>query len=75
MQQVLTDEKLLVKTVGDESLVVTRAEPLSAVKILVGDKIEYDHESLFAYGLLPKGEVDRLVSRRCRTYIIRISED
>ncbi|MBI5248192.1 MAG: proteasome ATPase [Desulfomonile tiedjei] len=60
VQQILTNEKLLVKTVGDESLVVTRAEPLSSVKILIGDKIEYDHESLFAYGLLPKGEVDRL---------------
>jgi len=60
VQQILTDEKLLVKTAGDESLVVTRAEPLSSAKILLGDKIEYDHESLFAYGILPKGEVDRL---------------
>lgn len=60
VQQILTDEKLLVKTVGDESLVVTRAEPLATVKIVIGDKIEYDHESLFAYGLLPKSEVDRL---------------
>jgi proteasome-associated ATPase len=61
VQQILTEEKLLVKAIGDETLVVTLAEPLSSVKILVGDKIEYDHESLFAYGLLPKGEVDRLV--------------
>jgi proteasome-associated ATPase len=60
VQQILTDEKLLVKTVGDESLVLARAEPLRHVKILVGDKIEYDHESLFAYSLLPKSEVDRL---------------
>jgi len=60
VQQILTDEKLLAKTVGDESLVVTRAEPLSSVKIVSGDKIEYDHESLFAYGLLPKSDVDRL---------------
>ena len=60
VQQILSDEKLLVKTVGDESLVLSRAEPLASVKILVGDKIEYDHESLFAYNLLPKSEVDRL---------------
>ncbi len=60
VQQILTDEKMLVKTVGDESLVVTRAEPLSAVKIVGGDKIEYDHESLFAYGLLPKDELAHL---------------
>ncbi len=60
VQQILSYEKLLVKTVGDESLVLTRAEPLASVKILVGDKIEYDHESLFAYSLLPKSEVDRL---------------
>lgn len=61
VQQVLSDEKLLVKTVGDENLVLSRAEPLSNMKIVVGDKIEYDHESLFAYSLLPKSEVDRLV--------------
>ncbi|MGB6067177.1 MAG: proteasome ATPase [Desulfomonilaceae bacterium] len=60
VQQILSDEKLLVKTVGDENLVVTRADPLSSVKIVIGDKIEYDHESLFAYGLLPKSNVDRL---------------
>jgi proteasome-associated ATPase len=60
VQQILSDEKLLVKTVGDENLVVTRAEPLSSVKIVAGDKIEYDHESLFAYGLLPKNDMDRL---------------
>jgi proteasome-associated ATPase len=60
VQQILSNEKLLVKTVGDESLVVTRAEPLSSAKILAGDKIEYDHESLFAYGLLPKSDLDRL---------------
>jgi len=61
VQQVLTEDKLLVQTVGDENLVVSRAEPLEGVKIVLGDKIEYDHESLFAYGLLPKGEADRLV--------------
>ncbi len=60
VQQILSEEKLLVKTVGDENLVVTRAAPLSLVKIVIGDKIEYDHESLFAYGLLPKSDVDRL---------------
>jgi proteasome-associated ATPase len=60
VQQVLSDEKLLVKTVGDESIILTRAEPLASVKILAGDNIEYDPESLFAYSLLPKSEVDRL---------------
>ena len=60
VQQVLTDEKLLVKTVGDESIVVTRAQPLMNIKILAGDNIEYDHDSLFTYNLLPKSEVDRL---------------
>ncbi|MDQ7781723.1 MAG: proteasome ATPase [Desulfomonilaceae bacterium] len=61
VQQVLSDEKLLVKTVGDETIILTRAEPLASVKILAGDNIEYDPESLFAYGILPKHEVDRLV--------------
>jgi len=60
VQQVLSDEKLLVKTVGDESLVLTRAEPLMAAKVLIGDKVEYDHESLFAYNLLPRTDVDLL---------------
>jgi proteasome-associated ATPase len=61
VQQVLNDEKLLVKTVGDESIVVVRADPLMGRQILLGDNLEYDPESLFAYNLLPKGEVDRLV--------------
>lgn len=61
VQQILSDEKLLVKTVGDETIILTRAEPLASVKILAGDNIEYDPESLFAYSLLPKSGVDRLV--------------
>ncbi len=61
VQQVLDQEKLLIKTVGDENIVVRRAEPLAARRIFVGDHLEYDPESLFAYNLLPKMEVDRLV--------------
>ncbi len=61
LQQVLNEEKLLVKTVGDENIVVNRAEPLMGRKILIGDHLEYDPESLFAYNILPKTEVDRLV--------------
>ncbi len=61
VQQVLNDEKLLVKTVGDETIILTRAEPLSSVKILAGDNIEYDTESLFAYSILPKHGMDQLV--------------
>ncbi len=61
VQQLLSDEKLLMRTVGDESLVVNRAEPLLGRKILVGDNIEYDPDGLFAYNLLPKSSVDSLV--------------
>lgn len=61
VQQVLSEEKLLVKTVGDESLVVSRAYPLQGKTILAGDNIEYDPDSLFAYSLLPKSSVDSLV--------------
>lgn len=61
VQQVLNEEKLLLKTVGDENIVVVRAEPLMGRKILIGDNLEYDPESLFTYSVLPKGEVDRLV--------------
>jgi proteasome-associated ATPase len=61
VQQILNDEKLLVKTVGDESIVMTRAHPLMNIKILAGDNIEYDTDSLFTYNLLPKSAVDRLV--------------
>jgi proteasome-associated ATPase len=61
VQQVLSEEKLLVKTVGDESVVVSRADPLMGRKILAGDNIEYDPDSLFGYNLLPKSELDRLV--------------
>jgi proteasome-associated ATPase len=60
VQQVLNDEKLLIKTYGDETILVTRAHPMSKVSILVGDNIEYDPDSLFVYSVLPKGEVDRL---------------
>ncbi len=61
IQQVLNEEKLLIKTVGEENVVVTRAEPLLGRKILSGDNVEYDPESLFAYAILPKSAVDRLV--------------
>lgn len=60
VEQVLSEEKLLVKTVGEECIVVNRAEPLASCTILEGDKIECDAESLFAYRLLPRSEVDRL---------------
>lgn len=60
VEQILSDEKLLVKTVGDECIVITRAEPLASVRILEGDKIECDPEALFAYRLLPRSDVDRL---------------
>ncbi|MGC9194204.1 MAG: proteasome ATPase [Syntrophobacteraceae bacterium] len=61
VQQVLDEEKLLISTVGDESLVVSRAYPLQRKTILVGDNIEYDPDSLFAYSLLPKSSVDNLI--------------
>jgi proteasome-associated ATPase len=60
VQQVLNDEKLLIKTYGDETILVTRAHPMSKVNILVGDNVEYDPDSLFVYSVLPKSEVDRL---------------
>jgi proteasome-associated ATPase len=60
VQQVLNDEKLLIKTYGDETILVTRAHPMSKVSILVGDNVEYDPDSLFVYSVLPKSEVDRL---------------
>ncbi len=61
VQQILNDEKLLVKTVGDETIILSRAEPLASVKILAGDNIEYDPESLFAYSILPKHGLDQLM--------------
>ena len=64
VQQVLSDEKLLIKGAGDERRVVSRADPLMGRQILAGDNIEYDPDSLFAYALLPKSEVDRLVLER-----------
>ncbi|MEW6349275.1 MAG: proteasome ATPase [Thermodesulfobacteriota bacterium] len=60
VEQVLSEDKLLVKTVGEECIVVNRAEPLASCTILEGDKIECDAESLFAYRLLPRSDVDRL---------------
>jgi proteasome-associated ATPase len=60
ISQILNDEKLLVRGVGDETFVLTRAHPLMGVTILLGDNIEYDPDSGFAYSLLPKSEVDRL---------------
>ncbi len=60
VQQVLNDEKLLIKTVGDETIIVTRAQPLIQTNIITGDNVEYDPDSLFAYSLLPKSNVDRL---------------
>jgi len=60
VQQVLNDEKLLIKTYGDETILVTRAHPMFNVNILVGDNVEYDPDSLFVYNVLPKSEVDRL---------------
>ena len=64
VQQVLSDERLLIKGAGDERRVVSRADPLMGRQILAGDNIEYDPDSLFAYALLPKSEVDRLVLER-----------
>ncbi|MGD9366781.1 MAG: proteasome ATPase [Desulfobacteraceae bacterium] len=61
VEQVLSDQKMLVRTVGDETILVTRAEPMKKVSIVVGDNVEYDAESLFVYSLLPKSGVDRLV--------------
>jgi proteasome-associated ATPase len=61
VDQVLSDQKLLVRTVGDESILVTRAHPMKNVNIVIGDNVEYDPDSLFVYSLLPKSSVDRLV--------------
>jgi proteasome-associated ATPase len=61
VEQVLSDQKLLVRTVGDESILVTRAHPMKNVSIVIGDNVEYDPDSLFVYSLLPKSSVDRLV--------------
>jgi len=61
VEQVLSDRKLLVHTVGDETIIVTRAEPMKNVSIVIGDNVEYDPDSLFVYSLLPKSKVDRLV--------------
>lgn len=60
VEQVLSDEKMMIKTVGDESIIVTRAHSLTNTNIVIGDNVEYDHESLFVYNLLPKSSVDRL---------------
>ncbi|MDF1553222.1 MAG: proteasome ATPase [Deferrisomatales bacterium] len=60
VQQVLSDEKLLLGTVGEESLVVNRAQPLMSTTILTGDSVEYDPQSHYAYTLVPKDMVDRL---------------
>ncbi|MGD9188124.1 MAG: proteasome ATPase [Desulfobacteraceae bacterium] len=61
VEQVLSDQKLLVRTVGDETILVTRAEPMKNVSIVIGDNVEYDPDSLFVYSMLPKSQVDRLV--------------
>jgi proteasome-associated ATPase len=61
VEQLLSDEKLLVHTVGDETILVTRAEPMKHVSIVIGDNVEYDPDSLFVYSLLPKSGVDRLI--------------
>jgi proteasome-associated ATPase len=61
VEQVLSDQKLLVRTVGDETILVTRAQPMKNVSIVIGDNVEYDPDSLFVYSLLPKSSVDRLV--------------
>jgi proteasome-associated ATPase len=61
VEQVLSDQKLLVRTVGDETILVTRADPMKNVSIVIGDNVEYDPDSLFVYSLLPKSQVDRLI--------------
>ena len=61
VEQVLSDQKLMVRTVGDETILVTRAHPMKNVSIVIGDNVEYDPDSLFVYSLLPKSSVDRLV--------------
>lgn len=61
VEQVLSDQKLLVRTMGDVTILVTRAAPMKNVSIVIGDNVEYDPDSLFVYSLLPKSQVDRLV--------------
>jgi proteasome-associated ATPase len=61
VEQVLSDQKLMVRTVGDETILVTRAAPMKNVSIVIGDNVEYDPDSLFVYNLLPKSQVDRLI--------------
>ena len=61
VEQVLSDQKLMVRTVGDETILVTRAAPMKNVSIVIGDNVEYDPDSLFVYRLLPKSQVDRLI--------------
>jgi proteasome-associated ATPase len=61
VEQVLSDQKLMVRTVGDETIIVSRAEPMKHVHVIIGDNVEYDPDSLFVYSLLPKSNVDRLV--------------
>ncbi|MCF8126915.1 MAG: proteasome ATPase [Deltaproteobacteria bacterium] len=60
VQRILHEGKLLIKTYGDETIMVTRAHPMLNANILVGDNIEYDPDSLFVYSVLPKSNVDRL---------------
>jgi proteasome-associated ATPase len=61
VEQVLSDQKLMVRTAHDETILVTRAHPMKNVSIVIGDNVEYDSDSLFVYSLLPKSSVDRLV--------------
>jgi proteasome-associated ATPase len=61
VEQVLGGQKLLVRTVGDETILVTRAQPMRNVHMVAGDNVEYDPDSLFVYSLLPKSGVERLV--------------
>jgi proteasome-associated ATPase len=61
IEQVLSDEKLLVRTVGDETILVSRAAPMKGLSLVIGDNVEYDPDSLFVYSILPKSGVDRLV--------------
>ncbi len=60
VQRILHEEKLLIKTYGDETIMVTRAHPMLNTHIMVGDNIQYDPDSLFAYSVWPKSNVDRL---------------
>jgi proteasome-associated ATPase len=60
VQQVLNDEKLLIQTYGDETILVSRAHTMRHAQVLVGDKVEYDPDSLFIYSVLPNSQIDRL---------------